>query len=166
MSSADTFTPSLIYRLFFLYIEPISALVGAYYAAFKPITYLELLSPTPAQLYSSTSPQSTPNTLNVQTLSSLYQLANLYLLFALNEHFVLSRSSSLRTWRTLLVGLLIADFGHLATMVPVALQPGGRGLEEVFVKWWTWNAMEWGSLGFVYVGAGMRVSFLVLTSGW
>ena len=26
--------------------------------------------------------------------------------------------------------------------------------------------MEWGSVGFVYVGAGMRTSFLLRTSGW
>ena len=118
MSSAEPSFPSipLAYRLFFLYIEPISALVGAYYAAFKPTTYLDLLSPD-----SATSPS---NTLPAPTLSSLYQLANLYLLFALNEHLVLSSTTSLRTWRTLLFCLLIADFGHLATMVPLAREKG------------------------------------------
>lgn len=165
MNKEDTFSPPLIYRLFFLYIEPISALLGAFYACFLPQTYLDLLSPNAnlAVHTSSTSEITTP------TLSSLYQLANLYLLFAINEHFVLSHSTSLRTWRVLLFGLLIADFGHLATMVPVALAKGGSGREglvEMFVKWWTWNAMEWGSVGFVYVGAGMRTSFLLRTSGW
>lgn len=52
-------------------------------------------------------------------------------------------------------------------MIPVAMAKGGAdGMREVFVRFWTWNAMEWGSVGFVYVGAGMRVSFLARTSGW
>lgn len=158
MATSDTFTPPLIYRLFFLYIEPLSALVGAYYAAFLPATYLALLSSTPTTLNSNTPPD-TP------TLATLYQLANLYFLFALNEHLVLSRSSSLTTWRTLLFGLFLADLGHLATMIPVSMQDG-KGVGEVFWKVWRWNGMEWGGVGFVYVGAGMRVSFLVRTSEW
>lgn len=161
-STSDTFTPPLIYRLFFLYIEPLSALLGAYYAAFKPSTYLDLLSTRPT-LTSNLGSGSGGESIDTPTLTTLYQLANLYLLFALNEHLVLSRSTSLKTWRTLLVGLLIADFGHLATMVPVARSKGIRGMEEMFVEFWTWNAMEWGSVGFVYVGALMRVSFLVWT---
>ncbi|KAI0089350.1 hypothetical protein BDY19DRAFT_906234 [Irpex rosettiformis] len=160
----DNFNPSLIYRLFFLYIEPISALAGAFYAAVLPQTYLDLLSSN-AHVATHTSSIAAIDT---PTLASLYQLANLYLLFALNEHFVLSHSTSLRTWRALLFGLLIADFGHLATMIPVALvkEGGYDGLVKTFINFWTWNAMEWGSVGFVYVGAGMRISFLVRTSGW
>ena len=154
MSKEDTFTPPLIYRLFFLYIEPISALLGAFYACFLPQTYLDLLSPNAnlAVHTSSTSQITTP------TLSSLYQLANLYLLFAINEHFVLSSSTSLRTWRVLLFGLLIADFGHLATMIPLAAE---KGWAEVFVNFWEWNAMEWGGVGFVYAGALSRILFLL-----
>jgi hypothetical protein len=146
----QTFQPAFVYRLFFLYLEPVSALVGAFYAAAQPQTYLELLTPKVAG-------HSEPD---APTLTSLYQLANLYLLFAINEHFVLSSTTSLRTWRTLLFGLLLADFGHLATMLPVAME---KGLMEVFLNCWTWNAMEWGSVGFVYVGATMRISFLLST---
>ncbi|KAI0337985.1 hypothetical protein BDW22DRAFT_1338939 [Trametopsis cervina] len=150
----EVYYPAIPYRIFFLYIEPISALLGAFYAAFKPVTYLQLLS-------SSIAGNST--SLPTPVTSSLYQLANLYLLFAVNEHLVLSSSTSLHTWRTLLFGLLVADFGHLATMIPVARE---KGFEQVFVKFWEWNAMEWGSVGFVYSGACMRLSFLLLTSGW
>ncbi|KZT67188.1 hypothetical protein DAEQUDRAFT_813052 [Daedalea quercina L-15889] len=142
----------LPYRLFFLYIEPISALVGAYFAAIQPTDYLAYLASTPASAaaLASTSPP-TP------TLISLFQLANLYLLFALNEHFVLSSTSDHRVWRRLLVGLLIADFGHLATMIPLAQE---KGFLDVFVNLPQWSAMEWGSVGFVYAGASMRMSFL------
>ena len=139
--------PFFPYRLFFLYIEPISALLGAYYAAFKPEAYLKDLSLNALPSSSLVSPLST------QTNMALLQLANLYFLFALNEHFVLSSTSSLVTWRRLLIGLLIADFGHLVTMAPLG--------SEVFWRVWDWNAMVWGSVGFVYIGASMRLCFLV-----
>ncbi|KAI9057690.1 hypothetical protein FKP32DRAFT_1681369 [Trametes sanguinea] len=138
------------YRYFFLYIEPISAIVGAFYAGFKPVAYLKYLASSEATVKLSQNP-TTP------TIISLYQLSNLYLLFALNEHLVLRASPSLRTWRALLFCLLIADFGHLASMVPLAQE---KGLADVFLYFWNWNAMEWGSVGFVYAGATMRISFL------
>ncbi|KAI0941043.1 hypothetical protein AcV7_002698 [Taiwanofungus camphoratus] len=139
---------SLLYRLFFLYIEPISAVIGAYYAGGRPAEYLAYLSS------SNDMPASAPLT---PTLISLYQLSNLYLLFALNEHLVLSSTSSRRTWRRLLFCLLVADFGHLATMLPLARE---KGMVNVFLNPLQWTAMEWGSVGFVYVGASMRMSFL------
>jgi len=146
----------LIYRLFFLYIEPISALVGSYYAAGQPTQYLSYLSPT--KITSTPIPPT-------ETLITLYQLSNLYLLFALNEHFVLSSTRSLKTWRRLLLGLLIADFGHLATMWPLAVAVGkgavAEGIWAVFGNVWAWDAMEWGSVGFVYMGATMRICFLL-----
>lgn len=156
MANTSSFKPALGYQLFFLYIEPISALVGSYFAAGQPAVYLTLLSP------SSTFPNIAHTQPDTPTLISLYQLSNLYLLFALNEHLVLSSTTSLLTWRRLLFCLLVADFGHLATMIPLARE---KGFEEVFVKFWEWNAMEWGSVGFVYVGALMRSSFLLLTAG-
>ncbi|OSC97929.1 hypothetical protein PYCCODRAFT_1418592 [Trametes coccinea BRFM310] len=146
-------TPSTVpwlYRFFFLYIEPISAVVGAFYAGFKPVDYLKYLASSEAAVKLAQTP-TTPTTI------SLYQLANLYFLFALNEHLVLCASPYLQTWRALLFCLLIADFGHLATMIPLAQE---KGFAEVFLYFWKWNAMEWGSVGFVYVGATMRTSFL------
>ncbi|KAI0328241.1 hypothetical protein GY45DRAFT_1282258 [Cubamyces sp. BRFM 1775] len=150
MSSNGFSSIPLAYRLFFLYIEPISAIVGAFYAGIKPSEYLTYLASSSALEKLAQGP-TTP------TLISLYQLSNLYLLFALNEHLVLSSTASLRTWRRLLFCLLIADFGHLATMVPLAQE---KGFAEVFLYFWKWNAMEWGSVGFVYAGATMRSSFL------
>ncbi|KAI0068522.1 hypothetical protein BV25DRAFT_5448 [Artomyces pyxidatus] len=141
MSSNIPFFP---YRLFFLYIEPLSALAGAYYAALRPAEYLHDLVAT-----NSAPIASVPD---VPTHMTLYQLANLYLLFALNERLVLSSTSSVKTWKRLLFGLLVADFGHLLTMVPAGL--------DIFWRVWTWNAMAWGSVGFVYMGATMRICFL------
>jgi hypothetical protein len=133
------------YRLFFLYIEPISALAGAYYAAIHPTDYLLDLV-TPAQSDFNRAAVDTP------TSMTLYQLANLYLLFALNEHLVLSSTSSPKTWRRLLFCLLVADLGHLATMIPAGT--------EIFWNVSRWNAMAWGSVGFVYLGASIRLCFL------
>lgn len=149
-SDTLSFIP-LAYRLFFLYIEPVSAIVGAFYAGARPSEYLAYLSSTA----SSASVAQAPPT---PTLISLYQLANLYLLFALNEHLVLSSTTSRRTWRRLLFGLLVADIGHLATMIPLAQE---KGFAAVFLNFWAWNAMEWGSVAFVYMGATMRSSFLL-----
>ncbi|KAJ7625748.1 hypothetical protein FB45DRAFT_71586 [Roridomyces roridus] len=137
-------TIPLIYRLFFLYIEPVSALAGAYYAAFRADEYVRDLSLTSSRPLLSS--------LTTQHTMVLLQLANLYLLFALNEHLVLSSTTSLKTWRRLLFGLLVADFGHLYSMAPLGA--------EVFWRVWEWNAMCWGSVGFVYAGASMRMAFL------
>ncbi|KAJ6577645.1 hypothetical protein B0H19DRAFT_1120772 [Mycena capillaripes] len=133
-----------IYKLFFLYIEPASALAGAYYSAFRPDDYLKDLSLPGGMLE--------PSPLTTQNKIVLLQLANLYLLFTLNEHLVLSSTNSLKTWRRLLFGLLVADFGHLISMAPLGV--------DVFWRVGDWNAMVWGSVGFVYAGASMRMSFL------
>ncbi|EIN11102.1 hypothetical protein PUNSTDRAFT_65072 [Punctularia strigosozonata HHB-11173 SS5] len=138
--------PFVPYKLFLLYVEPISALVGAFYAGIRPSEYLGLLT------LGHTIDKSTAATPPTATLMSLYQLSNLYLLFALNEHLVLSSTSSLKTWRRLLFCLLVADLGHLATMAPL-----GR---DVYWRVWDWNAMVWGSVGFVYLGAATRICFL------
>jgi hypothetical protein len=133
------------YRLFFLYVEPISALAGMYYAAIHPSDYLlDLVSPIQSDFGRTA--------LDTPTRMALFQLSNLYFLFALNEHLVLSSTSSLKTWRRLLFSLLVADFGHLATMIPAGT--------EIFWNVSKWNAMAWGSVGFVYLGASLRLCFL------
>ncbi|KAF7303372.1 hypothetical protein MIND_00565100 [Mycena indigotica] len=92
----------LPYRLFFLYVEPILALAGAYYAASQPAAYIHDLSLPSLHLLAMP--------LSAQSAIVLLQLANLYLLFALNEHLVLSSTASLKTWRRLLFVILVADF--------------------------------------------------------
>lgn len=143
--------PFFPYRLFFLYIEPVSALAGAFYAAY-PVEYLSLIT-LDAKPESSSMSTSKPTLVPMETSISLYQLANLYLLFALNEHIVLSSTNSVKTWRRLLFCLLVADIGHLVTMYPLGL--------AAYWRFWEWNAMLWGSVAFVYVGASMRLAFLL-----
>jgi len=134
------------YQLFFLYIEPISALAGSFYAG-RPQEYLSMLTMGKSLV------PITDATATTQVNIALYQLSNLYLLFAVNEHLVLKHSRSLDTWRALLFGLLIADFGHLATNLSLGL--------DVYWKFWEWNAMMWGGVGFVYAGALARILFLL-----
>ena len=149
MAPSPAFKLPRLYSLFFLFLEPLSALAGAYYAHFHPSTYLTLTS---SQISSSPYPPSLLIPLPLSTTIALTQLANLYLLFTLNEALVLRSTSDLRVWRTLLFGLLVADFGHLCSV---------RGLGAgVYWRVWEWNSMAWGNVGFVYVGAAMRMCFL------
>ncbi|KAF3769533.1 hypothetical protein M406DRAFT_58834 [Cryphonectria parasitica EP155] len=133
------------YTIFFLFIEPFSALVGAYYAHFRQRDYLTLTHASSAPVLGGVS---------TGTSIVLSQLANLYLLFALNEALVLRSSADLRVWRTVLFVLLLADFGHLYTVKALGL--------DVYLPWnfARWNAIDWGNIPFVYLGASMRIAFL------
>ncbi|KAK1070655.1 hypothetical protein LTR33_010610 [Friedmanniomyces endolithicus] len=128
----------LIYRIFFLYIEPVATALGAIYA-------LDLfgLQDDYMLLTYATIPESIV----------LNQLANMYFVFALNEALVLRATNDVRVWRILLLGLLIADFGHLYSVHPIGV--------NVYYEFWNWSSMYWGNLGFVYVGAAMRTGFLL-----
>jgi hypothetical protein len=134
----------LWYRLFFLYIEPVSTIVGFCYAYFAQHTYLTLthsISAPPA------------GQIPLGTSIVLAQLSNLYLLFAFNEAFVLRSAKDLHVWRVLLFGLLLADFGHLYSVAPLGSQ--------IYYEAASWNAIDWGNVGFVYAGAATRISFLL-----
>lgn len=143
-ASAQNIPPvfPLVYRIFFLYIEPLAAVLGAYYAFFEPREYLQLTNAASAPSVSV--PQSTTIILN--------QLSNLYLLFAINEALVLRATSDIKVWRTLLFGLLVADLGHLYSIHSLGLQ--------MYWNVFQWNAIDWGNIAFVYAGASTRLLFL------
>lgn len=134
----------LAYRLFFLIIEPVSVLVGAYYAHFGPLDYLSLT-------HAASAPGSAEG-IPLSTRIVLSQLANLYLFFALNEGLVLRSTGDLKVWRAVLFCLLVGDVGHLYTVreLGIGVYYGVSG----------WNAIDWGNVPFVYLGAAMRVAFL------
>ncbi|KAK3302773.1 uncharacterized protein B0T15DRAFT_497235 [Chaetomium strumarium] len=134
-------TLPLPYRLFFLLIEPIATAVGAYYAFFDQRTYLDL-----------THAASAPSPIPLGTSIAMSQLANLYFAFALSEALILRSTSDLRVWKTMLFCLLVADLGHLYTVGVLGPQIYWRVSE--------WNAIDWGNIGFVYLGASMRTAFL------
>ncbi|MCJ1230969.1 hypothetical protein MMC12_007644 [Toensbergia leucococca] len=132
-----------LYRLFFLFIEPFSALVGAYFSFFQQQTYLDLT-------HAASAPR---KGIPISTQTVLTQLSNLYVLFAFNEAFVLRSTTNLNVWRTLLFGLLIADLGHLYSSNALGSQ--------IYWNVSSWNAMDWGNIAFVYAGASLRISFLL-----
>ncbi|KAK7941003.1 hypothetical protein PG997_003754 [Apiospora hydei] len=142
--STAAFTLPLPYRLFFLVVEPISALVGAYYAHFHQAVYLTLT-------HAPTAPPG--DAIPAGTSIVLSQLANLYLLFALNEALVLRATSDLFVWKTVLFVLLLADLGHLYSVSALGLR--------VYWDVASWNAIDWGNVPFVYLGASMRLAFLL-----
>ncbi|KAI1742291.1 hypothetical protein F4680DRAFT_45781 [Xylaria scruposa] len=141
MAPRKTVLP-LTYRVFFLIIEPLSALVGAFYAHFRQDAYLRLTDA------SSAPSQAIP----LGTSIALSQLANLYLLFALNEALVLRCTGDLTVWKVVLLVLLVADFGHL-----LSVSAHGSWIYWDFTRW---NAIDWGNVPFVYLGASMRIAFL------
>lgn len=144
MATTGQFKLPLVYRAAFLLIEPVFALSGAVVAHFKPLDYLQLTHEASAPMTTASIPLSTHIV--------LAQLANLYLLFAFNEAFILRSTSDMRVWRTVLLGMLIADFGHLYSVS--ALGP------DIYWKATQWNVMDFGNVGFVYAGACLRIAFL------
>ena len=53
--------------------------------------------------------------------------------------------------------MLVADVGHVASCY--LAMDGLTGLSG-FLRFWNWNRLDWGNLGFVYVAAGLRIAFL------
>lgn len=131
-----------LYRLVFLYIEPVSTFTGAVYAHFLQSKYLDL-----------THAASAPGpSVPLSTSIVLTQLANLYFLLCINEALVLRATQDLKVWKTFILGLLIADVGHLYSVRLVG--------HWVYWQFWEWNAIDWGNVGFVYFLALTRIFLL------
>ena len=146
MSKNETGTTwSSVYKIFFLYIEPFTTILGAYYAHFRADEYIRLSSHLLPSL-----PIAREVPLVTQIVFS--QLANLYLFLAITEASILRTTKDVKVWRTMLIALLIADFGHLYTYKPLG--------HEVYYRVDKWNEMDWGGVGFVYLAAVLRIAFL------
>lgn len=136
---------ALYYKVFFLFIEPVFALFGAICAGLYPGHYLAMTEHLPESM----------KVLPLGIHVSLQQLANMYLLFTLNEALVLRVTTDQRVWRTLLLNLLIADIGHLFSVAPLGV--------AIYYDITRWNSMDWGNIPFVYLGLTSRICFLL---GW
>ncbi|KAF1972032.1 hypothetical protein BU23DRAFT_169859 [Bimuria novae-zelandiae CBS 107.79] len=132
-----------LYRIIYLYVEPISTLVGAIYAHHFQATYLQLTHVDSALV----------DPVPLGTSVILTQLANLYLLMCINEALVLRATTDLKVWKTFLFGLLVADFGHLYSVHQVG--------SWVYWRFWDWNAIDWGNVPFVYFLAASRLLFIL-----
>jgi hypothetical protein len=131
------------YRFVFLWLEPVSILTGAVYAQFFQSIYLDL-----------THAASAPGaSVPVSTSIVMTQLANLYLGLAILEASVLRVTSDIKVWTVFLVGLLIADLGHLYSVRALGSQ--------VYWHYWQWNAIDCGNIPFVYFLAVTRICMLL-----
>jgi hypothetical protein len=133
------------YRFVFLYLEPLSILTGAVYAAFFQSVYLDLTHAASAPGPSASVP--------ISTSIVMTQLANLYLGLAFLEASVLRATDDVKVWKVFLIGLLLADVGHLYSVLPVG--------SEIYWAYWRWNAIDWGNVAFVYFLAVTRICMLL-----
>lgn len=132
-----------VYRFVFCWLEPVSILTGAIYAHFFQSTYLHL-----------THAASSPGvSLPISTSIVMSQLANLYLGLAFLEASVLRATPDIKVWKTFLVGLLVADLGHLLTVLPLGT--------HIYWAFWRWNAIDLGNVPFVYFLAVTRICMLL-----
>ncbi|KAH7082341.1 hypothetical protein FB567DRAFT_447917 [Paraphoma chrysanthemicola] len=139
--SASARIPAL-YRLVFLWVEPVSILLGAIYAHSLQSTYLSL-----------THAASAPGpSVPIATSIVMTQLANLYLGLMILEASVLRVTADIKVWRTFLIGLLVADVGHLYSVAPAG--------SWMYWQYWRWNTIDWGNVGFVYFLAVTRICLL------
>jgi hypothetical protein len=143
----------IIYTIFFLFLEPISALVGAYYSYFDQATYLGLLDVSSSHVANAGSASSSAAASTIGTSVALSQLSNMYFFFALNEAIVLRASPDIRVWRAVLFVLLVADLGHLFSLKELG--------SHIYFDVGRWNASDWGNVPWVYAGATLRLCFLL-----
>lgn len=143
MATAPSAPIPPLYRLVFLWLEPVSILTGAIYAHFFQSTYLALT-------HAASAPGSA---VPISTSIVLTQLANLYLGLAVLEASVLRATSDIKVWKVFIIGLLLADIGHLYSVLPVGTR--------VYWQYWSWNAIDWGNVAFVYFLAATRICMLL-----
>lgn len=133
-----------LYRLWHLYIEPFSAVLGAMLCTRSPLLYLSVMSPGANR--SHYHPE-------VQVVFD--QLAATYLLFAFNQAIVLRMADgNLRIWRGLLAGMLLCDLVHIRG-TGLALSHAG-----VLADVAKWRLYDWINVVMLIIPTVMRSAFL------
>jgi hypothetical protein len=129
----------LIYRVFFLWLEPLMALGGSVLCHFDPASFLRTMSAT-----ASYSPSS-------QVIYD--QLAATYVLFAFNEAVVLRVTKDLRVWKMMMAGLLLCDGLHLYASWSI------MGT-HAFMRPWLWRPEDILNLILLYIPVILRTAFI------
>ncbi|KAF3929432.1 hypothetical protein AA313_de0202929 [Arthrobotrys entomopaga] len=137
----------LIYRLLFFYLEPISALGGAYLTHFHPQKYYTIVLPD----------FHPPLTITTELQLALTNLASSYVYFTIMEAVLLRVTNDRRVWRVAIVGMLVNDFIHLWGLY--VARGGGLGWElGRYGDWETWVP--------TYFPIAVRMAFLMGFDGW
>lgn len=141
---------ALIYRIYFLYIEPLAALGGTYLCYFDPDRFLSGTMPLPA--YKAVA-QAPGFTISPMLQMMLTNIGSLYILFAINEGVVLRLTKERNVWLAIIFSMVMTDTGHL--YAAYAIDP-----ERIF-QLLQWNMDEWINYGTLMGGLTMRILFLM-----
>lgn len=143
---------ALIYKIWFLYFEPVAALGGTYLCIFNPDRFLSGTMPLPAYLsFATSSGPSVPITPLLRMM--LINIGALYALFAIVEGVVLRLTKEKSVWLAVLAAMLVCDAGHIYAAFEIAPQ-----------RVWqvgAWNSDEWINYGTLTFGAALRAAFLL-----
>ncbi|OAX81030.1 hypothetical protein ACJ72_04632 [Emergomyces africanus] len=137
-----------MYRLWFEYVEPLTALSGAYLAYFCPATYLRMTN-APGSL-AGTIPAIPPELATFV----LKQLAAGFVFSGLAEAFVLHLTNDLRVYKALVFTMLAGDIVYLSSL------RGMGGSAWYWVQPWLWDSIGWGNFGIAWIGFVLRALFL------
>jgi hypothetical protein len=142
---------ALIYKIWFLYVEPPAALVGTYFCIFQPNRILSAMMPAPAYLAASSVSSGVRITPLVRMM--LLNIGALYGLIAIIEGIVLRLTKEKSVWLAVLAAMLVSDVGHIYAAYEIA--------PERIVQFASWNSDEWVNYGSLVFGALLRASFLI-----
>jgi hypothetical protein len=140
---------SFIYRLYFLYFEPLAALGGTYLCLVDPDRFLSGTLPLPAYLATTRAPGFIISPVLQMMLTNI---GSLYLLFAINEGVVLRLTKEKNVWLAVILGMCLSDVGHIYAAWKIA----PARLFQVL----GWNSDEWVNYGTLIGGFTMRLLFL------
>lgn len=138
---------ALIYRAYFLWFEPLIALLGALGATFldaKPV----LVGITPISMLAAASAPITPF-----TRALLDQLCAFWFLVAFNQAVILRVTQDLRVWKALLLGMALCDAAHICSLVSTDM--------DAFVNVTAWRGSDWLNNGTLFAGLILRTMFLL-----
>ncbi|KAH8653078.1 hypothetical protein BGZ60DRAFT_178137 [Tricladium varicosporioides] len=152
MASSTPIRISLLYTIYFLWFEPLAALVGTYLTLFQPTRFLSGTVPVPAfsQFYASVS-ESQAITPLMQML--LTNIGSLYVLLAVNEGITLRVTRERAVWYSVVCGMIMSDIGHLYAAYAIAPARASEFL--------AWNSDEWINYGTLTLGLALRVAFMM-----
>lgn len=137
---------NLIYRFYFLYLDPIFALGGTYLIITDPIRFLTGTIPRPLDPY-------IPPTLSPLTSLLLTNIAALYVYIALSMAIVLRVTSEVKVWTGVIATMVMSDAGHLFAL--------WQASPERMLEVGKWAFDERINVGILALGLGLRLAFLL-----